>query len=288
MSVVASRKRGGNQKRGNLIVDVISYTLLILGGLTFVMPFLWMVFGSFKPVQEALTPNLIPREPTLFAYQTIIEKWPIGKWYWNTAFTAVIGVVAVALTSAVTGYGLSKYNFPGQKFILMLILSTMMVPGEMLLIPWYIAAVKLGWVDTYAGILFPGLVSASSVFIMRQFMGTLPDELLDAARIDGISELGLLWKIVLPLARPALAAICVLTFMGRWNAYLWPLIVTNSREMYVLQLGLASTASAEEGAMSHWSVTMAMSVLISIPSLIAFSVMHRQLVGGIVLTGLKG
>jgi multiple sugar transport system permease protein len=247
-----------------------------------------MLLAAFKPTQEALTPNLIPREPSLEAFRTILTKWPIGRWYINTAITSVIGVVAVALTSTITGYGLGKYNFPGRQVILLIILSTMMIPGEMLLIPWYIAAVRLDWVDKYAGIVFPGLVSASSVFIMRQFMQTLPDELLDAGRIDGMSELGLLWKVVLPLTRPALAAICVLTFMGAWNAYLWPLIVTNSKEMYVLQLGLASTASAEEGAMSHWSNTMAMSVLISIPSLIAFSIMHKQLVGGIVMTGMKG
>jgi multiple sugar transport system permease protein len=282
MTAVAS------QKRGNLVVNFFSYTILLIGAASFVTPFLWMLFAAFKPTHEALTPNMIPREPSLEAFRTILTKWPIGKWYLNTAITSVIRVVAVALTSTITGYGLSKYNFPGRQVILLIILSTMMVPGEMLLIPWYIAAVRLDWVDKYAGIVFPGLVSASTVFIMRQFMQTLPDELLDAGRIDGMSELGLLWKIVLPLTRPALAAICVLTFMGAWNAYLWPLIVTNSREMYVLQVGLAATASAEEGAMSHWSNTMAMSVLISIPALIAFSIMHKQLVGGIVLTGLKG
>jgi multiple sugar transport system permease protein len=232
--------------------------------------------------------NVFPRSPTLDQYRVALESVPLARWYSNTFIVSVVNMISVALFSALTGYGLSKYKFRGQQIVLLLILSTLMVPTEMLLIPWYIAAARLNWVDTYQGIIFPGLVGAASVFIMRQFMQTIPDELLDAARIDGMSELGLLWRIVLPLARPALAAVCVFTFMGNWNAYIWPLIVTNDPEMYTLQVGLASAASAEESALGNWAIVMAISTLIAIPGLIVFSVLHRQIVGGIVLSGMKG
>jgi multiple sugar transport system permease protein len=272
----------------NRLVSLVSYVLLILGGLTFLIPFVWMVGTSFKPTGEVFSRNVFTTSPTLSNYVTVIQNIPMGRWYLNTFIVGAVSVVSVVFFSAITGYGLSKYRFPGQQVVLVLILSTLMVPTEMLLIPWYIAAVRLKWVDTFPGIIFPGLVSASAVFIMRQFMQTIPDELMDAARLDGVSELGLLWRIVLPLTRPAMAAVAVFTFMGSWNAYIWPLIVTNSPDMFTLQLGLATAASAEESSLGNWAITMAVSTLISVPGLIVFSFMHRQIVRGIVLTGLKG
>ena len=277
-----------SRKRGSRATDLATYTILILGGLTFALPFIWMVLTSFKSGSEVFLPHIVPREPTLLSYQKVFDKLPLGRWYLNTFITAAVNVVAVVVGSSVAGYGLSKYSFPGQNLFLLLILSTMMVPQEMLIIPWYIAAVRLDWVDTYAGVIFPGLVSASSVFIMRQFMQTMPDELLDAGRIDGVSELGLLWRVVLPLTRPAVATVCVLTFMANWNSYLWPLIVLEKTEMFTLQLGLAHAAATQEGGASDWSFVMAVSTLASVPGIVALSLMHRQIVQGIVLTGLKG
>jgi multiple sugar transport system permease protein len=272
----------------NQLVTLLIYSVLILGTLTFVFPFVWMVATSLKPAHEVMRAHLFPKQPTLESYRIILQKLSLFRWYFNTFLVAMVDVVSVALLSSVTAYGLSKYRFRGQQAIFVLVLSTMMVPTEMLLIPWYIGSVRLGWVNTFPGIIFPGLVSASAIFIMRQFMQTIPDELLDAARVDGMSELGLLWKIVLPLARPALAAVCVFTFMGAWNGYLWPLIIVNSPDMYTLQVGLSYSASAEESQFGNWSIVMALSTLISIPGLIVFSFLHRQMVQGIVLTGMKG
>ena len=277
-----------SQRWQNRLTAFFSYILLILGGLTFLLPFVWMVATSFKPTGEVFSRNVFPSTPTLGNYRTVLEKIPMGRWYVNTIIVAAVCVVSVCLFSSIAGYGLAKYKFRGQNVILVLILSTLMVPTEMLLIPWYIAAVKLDWVNSYPGIIFPGLISAASVFIMRQFMQTIPDELLDAARLDGVTELGLLWRVVMPLTRPALAAVAVFTFMGSWNNYIWPLIVTNSPDMFTLQLGLATAASAEESSLGNWAITMSVSTLISVPGLIVFSLIHRQIVRGIVLTGMKG
>jgi multiple sugar transport system permease protein len=168
----------------------------------------------------------------------------------------------------------------------MAILATIMIPAEMLIVPWYVGIARLGWIDSYAGILMPGMLTAFGVFVMRQFMGNIPDELLDAGRIDGVSEFGLFWRICLPLARPALAVVVIFTFLGNWNDFLWPLIVVNSDQMQTLQVGLSRMSSLETGA--DWGGTMSGAALASIPMLIVFMFFQRQIVEGMTLTGLKG
>jgi len=166
------------------------------------------------------------------------------------------------------------------------ILSTIMIPTEMLIIPWYVGIAQLGWIDTYQGILMPGMLTAFGVFVMRQFMGNIPNELLDAGRIDGVSEFGLFWRICLPLAKPALSVVIIFTFLGNWNDFLWPLIVVNSDNMQTLQVGLSRLSSEETGA--DWGGTMSGAALASIPMLIIFMFFQRQIVQGMTLTGLKG
>jgi len=193
--------------------------------------------------------------------------------------------MSVAFFDSLAGFTLAKYRFPGQNIIFVFILSTLMVPTEMLVIPWFILSTNLNWVDTYWGIMFPGVMTAFGVFLMKQFMEGVPSELLDAARIDGVSEFGLFWRIALPLVRPALAALCIFTFLGNWNAFLWPVIITEKMDMRTIPVGL-SFFSGEAG--SAWELIMAGASMATIPVLIVFAIFQRQIIKGIALTGLKG
>jgi multiple sugar transport system permease protein len=183
------------------------------------------------------------------------------------------------------GYTLAKLRFPGKGFIFVLILSTLMVPTEMLIIPWYVMSTEYGWSNTYWGLLFPGLISAFGVFLMRQFFQTLPTDLLDAGRIDGLSEFGVFWRIAFPLVRPALAALGIFTFLGNWNAFLWPLIVVQTADMRTIPVGVA-LFSSEAG--TAWNLIMAASSLAVLPVLLVFLFFQRQIIEGVVLTGVKG
>ncbi len=161
-----------------------------------------------------------------------------------------------------------------------------MVPTEMLIIPWYIMSVDYHWTDTFWGIMFPGVMSAFGVFLMRQFMQGVPDELLDAGRIDGLGEFGLFWRVAMPLVRPALAALCILTFLGNWNAFLWPLIVIQDPLMRTLPVGLSQFSYGEAG--SRWELIMTGASIATVPVLIVFAIFQRQIIRGVALTGLKG
>jgi len=160
-----------------------------------------------------------------------------------------------------------------------------MIPTEMLIIPWYVMSSRLGWIDTYWGIMFPGMITAFGIFLMKQFMETIPDDLLDAARIDGVSEFGIFWRVALPLVKPALASLAILNFIGNWNAFLWPLIVSSKPRMYTLPVGLATFSSEN---LMHWELIMTGATVSTIPLIIVFLIFQKQIIRGIMLSGLKG
>ncbi len=196
---------------------------------------------------------------------------------------------AVAFFDSLAGYVFAKYQFPGKRIIFILFLSSLMVPTEMLIIPWYIMSVHpivgSSWVDTYWGIAFPGLMTAAGVFLMRQFMQGVPNELLDAARMDGVSEFGLFWRIAIPLALPAVGALCIFNFLGNWNAFIWPLIITSSQNMMTLPVGI-QFFSTESGA--NWNLIMTGATLSVVPLLLIVIFFQRYIIDGIALTGIKG
>lgn len=264
---------------------IASYIVLAAGSLVMIFPFLWMLLTSLKPLPEVFDLTLLPREPTLENYRTIFVEYLFGRWFLNSLLVAVITTSSVLVFDSMVGYTLAKLQFPGKNIIFVLILSTLMVPTEMLVIPWFATSAQYGWTDTYWGLLFPGLMTAFGVFLMRQFFETLPSELLDAARIDGLSEFGVFLKIALPLVKPTLAALAILTFLGNWNAYLWPLIITQSKEMYTLPVGL-SLFSGEAG--SQWNLITAGASVSVFPVLIVFAFFQRQIIEGVVLSGVKG
>ncbi|MBE3575568.1 MAG: carbohydrate ABC transporter permease [Firmicutes bacterium] len=260
------------------------HLLLLAGAVLMIFPFLWMLATSFKQGAEVFNISLIPRQPTWANYQTLLESTNYLRWYLNSAIVAIITTASEAFFDSMAGYGLAKIKFPGRGLILILILSTLMIPTEMLIIPWYMMFTKAGWVDTYWGIMLPGLVSAFGVFLMNQFMQGIPDDLLDAARIDGLNEFGVWWHVALHQVKPALAALCILVFLGNWNAFLWPVIVIESSAMRTLPVGIA-LFSGEAGP--EWQLIMAAASLAVIPVVAVFAFFQKQIVQGIALTGMK-
>ncbi len=275
--------------RRNWQYTAFSYVVLTLIAITMVTPFIWMISTSFKDATEIFRPNFFPQNPTIGNYQEVILDTALPRWYLNSLIVAVMSTVSVAFFDSLTGFVFAKYEFPGKKFIFVLFLSSLMVPTEMLIIPWFIMSVDpiIGstWVDTYWGIAFPGMITAGGVFLMRQFMQGVPDELLDAARIDGVSEFGLFWRIAVPLSLPAIGALSIFNFLGNWNAFIWPLIVTSDLQMLTLPVGI-QFFSTESG--SDWHLIMTGATLSVVPLLIIVIFFQRYIIEGIALTGLKG
>ncbi|RPI97215.1 MAG: carbohydrate ABC transporter permease [Chloroflexi bacterium] len=282
MSTIHTRRLTGRIKIGQIAL----YALLSFGGFLMIFPYLWMVSTSFKARGTWYNINLIPDTFSVEHYDRLLSTSLLPRWYLNTVVVAVIGTVSVVFFSSLAGYAFSKYHFRGREAMFLMILATIMIPSEMMIIPWYVGVAKIGWIDSIPGILMPGLLSVFGVFVMRQFIANIPDELLDAGRIDGVSEFGLFWRICLPLSRPAVAVVAIFTFLGHWNDFLWPLIVINSNNMQTLQVGLSRLSSLETGA--DWGGTMSGAALASIPMLIVFLFFQKQIVNGMRLSGLKG
>lgn len=266
------------------LVQAVTYLMLTLGAVVTLFPFLWMLATAFKPAPDVYSLALIPEAPTLENFQKIFDETPFARWYLNSILVATITTVSVAFFDALVGYILAKFHFRGRDIIFFAILSSIMIPTEMLIIPWYIGATKAGIVDTHLGIMFPGLITAVGIFLMRQFMDGLPSDLLDAGRIDGLGEFGIFWRIALPNVRPALAALCILTFLGNWNAFLWPVIAIESPEMRTLPVGL-SFFSYEN--FNQYELVMAGATMAVVPVLIVFAIFQKQIIKGITLTGIK-
>ena len=266
-----------------------SYLLLTLIALTMIVPFLWMISTSFKPESEILRRNVFPVAPTLDNYSDVINETDLPLWYKNSFIVAVISTVSVAFFDSLAGYVFAKYSFPGKRPIFVIFLTSLMVPTEMLLIPWFIMSsnppIGATWVDTYWGIAFPGVITASGIFLMRQFMQGVPDELLDAGRIDGVSEFGLFWRVAVPLSLPAIGALCIFNFLGNWNAFIWPLIATTRSEMFTLPVGIQQFSSEAD---TPWNLIMTGASLSVVPLLIVVIIFQRYIIEGIALTGLKG
>ncbi len=261
-----------------------TYLILTAGTVLVVLPFFWMVTTALKPPNELLDLRLLPAHPTLDNYAEVLTRTQFPRWFGNSLLVAVATTLSVAFFDSLVGYTLAKLRFRGRDVIFVLILATLMIPTEMLVIPWYILSSARGWINTYWGIMFPGMISAFGIFLIRQFMSGVPDELLDAGRMDGVSEFGLYWRIALPQIKPAMAALVIFNFLGNWNAFLWPLIVIQTSNMRTLPVGIA-LFSGEAGSSFH--LIMASSALAILPVLVVFVVLQRQIIEGIVLTGLK-
>lgn len=263
---------------------IFIYTVLILGSIVMLFPFMWMVSTSFKTPMEVFSLKMIPKDPTLENYREVLGDTLFGKWFLNSFIIAAVTTISVAFFDTLVGYILAKFTFKGKNIIFIAILSSLMIPTEMLVIPWYLMSTKFGWVDTYWGIMFPGVISAFGIFLMKQFMESIPQELLDFARIDGLNEFDIFWKIAVPQVWPALSALCIFTFLGNWNAFLWPLIVIESPEVRTLPVGLAFFSGENE---DYWELIMTGSTIAVVPLIIVFLFLQRHIIKGITLTGMK-
>ncbi len=266
---------------------IAAYLLLSVLSIVMLFPFVWMLSSSLKDATQIFKLKLFPDAPTLDNYRYILfsESSKFPRWFLNSAIVAVCTTASVLFFDSLLGYTLSKYRFPGKNIIFMLIVSTLMIPTEMLVIPWYAMARSLKWVNTYWGIMFPGMISAFGVFLMRQFMQTIPDDLIDAARVDGRGEFMIFLTVVLPLVTPALATLAIFNFIGNWNAFLWPLIAASKPRMFTLPVGLANF-SGEAG--SDWHYIMTGAAVAMAPLVAVFLLFQKQIVRGIAMTGLKG
>lgn len=264
---------------------IILWTLLFIGGVIMVTPLLFMFSTSLKSAGQIYDLRLIPAAPTLQNYLAVLSDGRFMAWFKNSLLIACIVTLSNLFFDSLVGYTLAKFRFRGRSLIFIAILSTLMIPTEMLVIPWYVMSAHFGWLDTYWGIMFPGMMTAFGTFLMKQFFEGIPDDFLEAARIDGMNEFTIWWKIAMPLVTPALSALAIFTFLGNWTAFFWPLIVTTSPELYTLPIGLTSFAVEQS---VQWEMIMTGAALATIPTLVIFLALQRFIVRGVMLAGLKG
>ncbi|UGA56160.1 carbohydrate ABC transporter permease [Vibrio sp. VB16] len=267
------------------IKNIIIWTILFIGALGMIVPLIFMFSTSLKVGEEVYNLSLIPAEPTLENYVYLFDNSEFFTWFFNSFVVAIGVTVSVLFFDSLIGYTLCKFDFRGKKIIFVAILSTMMIPTEMLVIPWYIMSKNFGWLDTYWGVMFPGMISGFGVFLMKQFFETVPDDYIHAARIDGLSEFAIWWKVAMPMVGPALSALAIFTFLGNWTAFLWPMIVSNDPSLYTVPVGLASFSGE---FITEWEMIMAGASVATIPTLLVFILLQKYIVRGVVMAGLKG
>lgn len=281
----------GERRRWTLI-DVI----ITVGGLVFTvlwfMPILWMIVTSLKPTEQILSipPNWIPEPVTFIHYERVLQQ-PIGRWYINTLIVASMTTLLTLFMGATAGYAFARLQFFGRNVLFWLVLSTLMIPFEITLIPLYRLVGQLQLTNTYWSIILPGAASAFSVYLFRQFFLTLPRELEDAAAIDGCGLWGRFFRIILPLSTPAILTVGILSFADSFNQYLWPLLMSNSDNIKTLPVGIAQFSPSLAGSVNitqFYGMGAAAATLQAIPSLIVFFILQRYFIAGAITSGLKG
>lgn len=272
------------------IYTVIVHLLLIAGAVITVLPFLWMALGSFKSTTEVfrVPPTLLPDVWLTKNYVDLFSTRPFASWYANSLFIAGSQTLLVLFFSSLAGFGFGKYEFRGREFLFNVLIASMIIPFGTILIPLFVYMSKMGLIGTYSALIVPFMAPAFGIFMMKQFMASIPSELLDSARIDGASEFGIYFRIILPLLRPALGALTVFTFLGAWNSYLWPLIVLRDMARYTLPVGIATLIALGAGTKTEYGMILAGSTLVTVPVITVFLSMQRQFVAGLTLGAIKG
>ena len=264
----------------------VVYAVLILGCAITLAPFIWMFLTSMKTQVEAVSipPSILPRRWNLDAYTTLPEKLPFFQMYWNTILTSLIIVAGQLLLCSVAGYAFGRIRFPGRGFLFILTLSVLMIPSSFLILPQYLIIQKMGLLNTLHAIYLPNLFSAFGTFLMRQFFMSIPQELEDAARIDGCGHGRIYLRIMLPLIKPGLVSLGVLTLRFAWNNLMWPMIVNTEKTKMTLTAGLSYLQGQY---ISDYPSIMAGALLATIPLIIIYAIFQRQFIEGIALTGIK-
>jgi multiple sugar transport system permease protein len=279
----------GRTRRGppRPVATTALYVVLILLALVVILPLVWMVLTSFKTDADAIrNPYSLPSPFSLDAYRTLSSgQQPILLWLWNSFVAATLQTLLILVTASMGAYALARLDFAGKKVVFGLIISTLLVPPVVFLIPNYLIVQNLGWLDTILAITVPGAAGAFGIFFLRQFFVGLPVEIEEAARIDGAGDLRIFLQVVLPLARPALATLAVLSFLNNWNDFLWPVYVLLSPENMTLQPGLSMLQGAYR---THFAIVMAGAVVASVPVLVLFGIAQRQIVESVTGAAVKG
>ena len=263
------------------------HVVLIAGSLVMLLPFFWMLSTSLKQASEVFTfpPRWIPTHFAWSNYTKALTAMPFGRFYTNSFVVAVSTTVLTILTSSLAAFAFARLRFRGRDTLFLVYLATLMIPFTVLLIPNFILVRYLGWYDSYPALIFPPAFSAFATFLLRQYFRGVPFELDDAARIDGASSLRIWWQIIMPNSGPVLAALTIFLFLGNWNEFLWPLVVTNSAEMRTIPVGL----NAFQGQFSvRWELLMAAAVVAMLPVLIVYMFAQKWFIKGITVTGMGG
>lgn len=263
-----------------------AWALLILLSFLFLMPIIWVIGSSFKSTGELFSwpPSLFGKNPSLSNYRKALEEGHFGIYFFNTVFTSLVATILTILVNLMSGYAFAKYRFKGDKILFGVVLATLMIPLEVIMIPIFKVIVATNLYNSLWGLIIPAVASPTAVFLVRQYYVGIPDAYMEAARIDGASEGSILLRIMIPLAKPVISVLCIFSFMWRWNDYLWPKLVINSKERYTIQLALANY-SGEYSV--DWNGLLAMSVISMIPVIIVFVTLQKYIIGGMTAGGVK-
>jgi len=268
---------------------------LILFSILYLLPYVWMTSMSFKPDSEVYSRAIFPKEPTLEQYDRLINGYKFkdqilsikfGSYFKNTTIITVVSLVMVIFTDALAAYAFAKFNFKGKTILFWIMIGTMMLPIYTTLIPTFWLFSKFKLINTYAALILPGVIDAYGIFLLKQYMETIPDELLDAATVDGAGAFTRFWKIIVPLSRPMIGTLAVFRFIGVWNDYLWPLIIIRKEEMYTLSIGIANMQMRQ--GMVVWGSQMAAAVLATIPVVVIVVLAQKQFLRGLTAGAFKG
>ncbi|MBE9060062.1 carbohydrate ABC transporter permease [cf. Phormidesmis sp. LEGE 11477] len=280
--------RSVNRKSADWGRAILMYVVLGAIALTMLLPLLWLVSTAFKGPTENLfqfPPQFLPASPTFDNFVRVWDANPFGRYFFNSSLIAVVTVALNLLLCSLAAYPLARLNFKGREVLFSLVVSTILIPFQIVMIPLYILTVRLGLTNTYIGAIFPSIASAFGIFLMRQAFQSVPKELEEAARIDGCTELGIWWHIMLPSVRPALATLAIFVFIGSWSDFLWPLLILDRPEYYTLPLGVARLA----GSFSlDWRLIAAGSVISVVPIILFFVAAQRYIVPSETGSGVKG
>ncbi len=286
--VVLGNDRGPRRRRP-VQGDILIYAGLTVLAIIFCVPFVWLVITSLKPADEVFSGSWLPSEWRWQNYADVFDSAPVLRWMWNTLVVTVLAVAAVLLSSSLVAYGFARIRFKGRGALFALVIGTYLLPGAVTMIPTFLIWNELGAVNTFwplwAGNLFG---SAFYIFMLRQFMLTIPQDLIDSARIDGAGFLRIYWSLMLPLVRPALVAVAIFEANAKWDDFMGPLIYLNSPDNYTLALGLASLKESFQELGAQWSLLMAASVIFTVPMIVLFFMFQRYFMEGITHTGIKG
>lgn len=269
----------------NFLKGIVWILLLVLTFL-FLMPIIWVMGSSLKSTGELFSwpPSLFGKNPSLNNYQKALEEGHFGIYFFNTVFTSLTATFLTVVVNVMSGYAFAKYHFKGEKLLFGMVLATLMIPLEVIMIPIFKVIVATGLYNRLWGLIIPAVASPTAVFLVRQYYTGIPDAYMEAARIDGASELNILLRVMLPLAKPVVSVLCIFSFMWRWNDYLWPKLVINSKERYTIQLALANY-SGEYSV--DWNSLLAMSVISMIPVILVFVTLQKYIIGGMTAGGVK-